>query len=61
MIENRVAIVSNYATDALQTTLDEFAEEGYKLVSTEMAKKQVRCRGDVPILHQRNVKEDSSG
>jgi len=53
MIENRVAIVSNYATDALQTTLDEFAEEGYKLVSTEMAKNKY----DVAVMYLFFTKE----
>lgn len=37
-IKNKVCSCSNYATKALQATLDRYAEFGYKLVSTEMAK-----------------------
>ena len=33
MIDNQVVVVSNYATDALQKTLDVFAENDYKLVN----------------------------
>lgn len=36
--DNRVVIVSNYATDALDNELSYWGERGYKLVSTEMAK-----------------------
>ena len=37
MIDNQVAIVSNYATGALQKTLDVYAENDYKLVNTILA------------------------
>ncbi len=37
-IENKVFRCSNYATSALEETLDAFSNEGYKLVSTQMAK-----------------------
>lgn len=37
-IENKVLVCSNYATSALQDELDTFANAGYKLVSTQMAK-----------------------
>lgn len=40
IIYNKVAIVSNYTIDALQETLSKYAKNGYKLVSTEMAKNQ---------------------
>lgn len=38
MIDNQVVTVSNYATEALQRTLDTYAENGYRLVSTILAK-----------------------
>lgn len=37
-VKNKVCLCSNYATNALQAALDRYAEFGYKLVSTEMAK-----------------------
>lgn len=37
-IENKVFRCSNYATSALEEALDAFSNEGYKLVSTQMAK-----------------------
>ena len=37
-IENKVFLCSNYATSALEEALDAFSNEGYKLVSTQMAK-----------------------
>lgn len=37
-IENKVFLCSNYATPALEEALDAFSNEGYKLVSTQMAK-----------------------
>lgn len=37
-IENKVFLCSNYATSALEEALDAFSKEGYKLVSTQMAK-----------------------
>jgi hypothetical protein len=40
MIDNKVVIVSNYTTDALQETLSRYAKMRYKLVSTEIAKNQ---------------------
>lgn len=36
---NVVVTVSNYATSALRDCLEEFGNAGYKLVSTQMAKK----------------------
>lgn len=40
IINNKVAIISNYTTDELQETLSKYAKMGYELVSTEMAKNQ---------------------
>lgn len=37
-IKNKVSVCSNYATSALQDELNEFADAGYKLVSTQLAK-----------------------
>jgi hypothetical protein len=37
-IENKVFLCSNYATPVLEEALDAFSNEGYKLVSTQMAK-----------------------
>ena len=36
--ENKVFLCSNYATSVLEEALDAFSNEGYKLVSTQMAK-----------------------
>lgn len=38
MIDNQVVTVSNYATEALQRTLDTYGKNGYRLVSTILAK-----------------------
>ena len=37
MVENVCVTVSNYATEALQTTLSFYGKEGFSLVSTQMA------------------------
>ena len=37
-IENKVFLCSNYATSELVEALEAFSNEGYKLVSTQMAK-----------------------
>lgn len=37
MIENLCVTVSNYATEALQDTLNFYGEKGFSLVSTQMA------------------------
>ena len=36
--ENKVFLCSNYATPVLEEALDAFSNEGYKLVSTQIAK-----------------------
>ena len=36
-VSNKVATVSNYATDNLDKVLDTYGENGYVLVSTELA------------------------
>lgn len=41
-IENKVFLCSNYATPVLEEALDAFSNEGYKLVSTQMAKNLYR-------------------
>lgn len=38
MIHNTYTIISNYCTNALQDTLNEYGEHGYKLVNTMMVK-----------------------
>ena len=38
MIDNKVIVVSNYATEALQETLDTYAKNNFKLVNTILAK-----------------------
>lgn len=35
--DNRVVIVNNYATEALNNELDYWGDRGFRLVSTEMA------------------------
>lgn len=37
MVENICTTVSNYATKALQDTLNLYGKEGFSLVSTQMA------------------------
>ena len=37
MVENVCVTVSNYATEALQDTLNFYGKEGFYLVSTQMA------------------------
>lgn len=37
MVENICVTVSNYATEALQNTLNFYGEKGFSLVSTQMA------------------------
>ena len=37
MVENICVTVSNYATEALQDTLDFYGKKGFSLVSTQMA------------------------
>ena len=37
MVENLCVTVSNYATEALQDTLNFYGEKGFSLVSTQMA------------------------
>ena len=37
MVENICVTVSNYATEALQDTLNFYGKEGFSLVSTQMA------------------------
>ena len=37
MVENVCVTVSNYATEALEDTLNFYGEEGFSLVSTQMA------------------------
>lgn len=37
MVENVCVTVSNYATEELQKTLDFYGEEGFSLVSVQMA------------------------
>ena len=40
MVENICVTVSNYATEALQSTLNFYGKEGFSLVSTQMASNQ---------------------
>ena len=40
MVENVCVAVSNYATEALQNTLNFYGEKGFSLVSTQMASNQ---------------------
>ena len=37
MVENVCVAVSNYATEALQNTLNFYGEKGFSLVSTQIA------------------------
>lgn len=43
MVENICVTVSNYATEALQDTLNFYGKEGFSLVSTQMASNRYGC------------------
>ena len=43
MVENVCVTVSNYATDALEKTLETYGKEGFALVSTQMAMNKYGC------------------
>ena len=43
MVENVYVTVSNYATEALQNTLDSYGKEGFSLVSTQMISNKYGC------------------
>ena len=44
MVENVCVTVSNYATEALQNTLNLYGKEGFSLVSTQMASNKYGCQ-----------------
>lgn len=44
MVENVCITVSNYATEALQDTLNFYGKEGFCLVSTQMASNKYGCQ-----------------
>ena len=44
MVENVCVTVSNYATEALQDTLNFYGKEGFSLVSTQMASNKYGCQ-----------------
>ena len=44
MVENVCVIVSNYATEALQNTLNFYGKEGFSLVSAQMASNKYGCQ-----------------
>ena len=44
MVENLCVTVSNYATEALQNTLNFYGEKGFSLVSTQMALNKYGCQ-----------------
>ena len=44
MVENVCVAVSNYATEALQNTLNFYGEKGFSLVSTQMASNKYGCQ-----------------
>ena len=44
MVENVCVTVSNYATEALQNTLNFYGKEGFSLVSTQMASNKYGCQ-----------------
>ena len=44
MVENVCITVSNYATEALQDTLNFYGKEGFSLVSTQMASNKYGCQ-----------------
>ena len=46
-IRNTVCILSNYATNALEECLRYYGEQGYTLVSTEIAKNKY----DVEVMY----------
>lgn len=44
MVENVCVTVSNYATEALQDTLNFYGKAGFSLVSTQMASNKYGCQ-----------------
>jgi hypothetical protein len=40
---NKVHCISNYSLDEIQNTLNTFAEDGFSLVNTEIAKNRFGC------------------
>ena len=44
MVENVCVAVSNYATEALQNTLNFYGKKGFSLVSTQMASNKYGCQ-----------------
>ena len=44
MVENVCVTVSNFATEALQNTLNFYGKEGFSLVSTQMASNKYGCQ-----------------
>ena len=44
MVANVCVAVSNYATEALQNTLNSYGKEGFSLVSTQMASNKYGCQ-----------------
>ena len=53
MIENKVVTIANYATEYLQRTLTDCANDGYKLVSSVIG----RGRYNVPVMYLFFVRE----
>ena len=44
MVENVYVTISNYATEALQNTLDAYGKKGFSLVSTQMIPNKYGCQ-----------------
>lgn len=44
MVENVCVTLSNYATEALQDTLNFYGKKGFSLVSTQMASNRYGCQ-----------------
>lgn len=53
-IDNKVCVISNYATKDLAECLKVYGKEGYKLVSTEM----VKNKHDVEVIYLFFTKEE---
>lgn len=53
-IKNTVCILNNYATNALEECLKHYGEQGYTLVSTEIAKNKY----DIEVMYLFFTKEE---
>lgn len=57
MIINKCVVISNYATDSLEKTLNKANQDGYFLVSAVMAKNKYNCEC-MYLFFEKEIKEE---